>query len=132
MATSEVPADPSQNLLETKMNSYWTYEIICIEGDRKRSLVIAPATTLAEAMAGAFKDATYYIGVCGYKITLAFEERCKACDGTGRIIRRTKRTCKALACKACKGHPVIQAIAETPWLPSEAVKIEEASNESRR
>ena len=50
--TSEVPACPSQDLLDAKRNTYWSYEIICIEGDRKRSLVIPPATTLAEAMAG--------------------------------------------------------------------------------
>jgi len=65
------------------MNSYWTYEVLSIEGDKKRSLVIAPSETLAQALAGAFKDATYYIGVCGYRVAVVFHEMCKVCGGSG-------------------------------------------------
>ena len=39
------------------METYWTYEVMSIEGEKKRSLVIAPCDSLAQAMAGAFKDA---------------------------------------------------------------------------
>ena len=59
---------------DMKSESYWTYEVLSIEGEKKRSLVISPCDTLAQAMAGAFKDATYYIGVCGYKVALSFHE----------------------------------------------------------
>jgi DnaJ-class molecular chaperone len=76
-------------------------------------------------MAGAFKDATYYIGVCGYKVALAFHEMCKACNGSGAIGRRTRRTYTERTCKKCKGHPIIQEIPETPWVPGEQVKLSE-------
>jgi len=33
------------------MSSYWTDEVLSIERDKKRSLVIAPCDKLAEAMA---------------------------------------------------------------------------------
>jgi hypothetical protein len=45
--------------------TYWTYEVVSIEGEKRRPLVIAPCDELAAALAGAFKDATYYIGVRG-------------------------------------------------------------------
>jgi len=108
------------------MNSYWTYEIICIEGDKKRSLVIAPCDTLAQAMAGAFKDSTYYIGACGYKVAVVFHEMCKPCGGSGAIARHTRRSYTERPCKACKGHPILQEISETPWMASENVEIKEA------
>ena len=107
------------------METYWTYEVVSIEGEKKRSLVIAPCDSLAQAMAGAFKDATYYIGVCGYKIALVFHEMCKACNGSGAVGRRTRRTYTERTCKKCKGHPIIQEIPETPWVPGEQVKISE-------
>ena len=104
------------------METYWTYEVVSIEGEKKRSLVIAPCDTLAQATAGAFKDATYYIGVCGYRVALVFHEMCKACNGSGAVGRHTRRTCKT-----CKGHPIIQEIPETPWVPGEQVKISEVA-----
>ena len=113
------------------MNSdtYWTYEVLSIEGDKKRSLVIAPCDTLAQAAAGAFRDATYYIGVCGYKVALAFHEMCKACNGSGAVGRRTRKTYTKRACKMCKGHPILQEIPGTPWVPNEQVKISQASQQ---
>jgi hypothetical protein len=107
------------------VETYWTYEVVSIEGEKKRSLVIAPCDSLAQAMAGAFKDAAYYIGVCGYKVALVFHEMCKACNGSGAIGRRTRRTYTERTCKKCKGHPIIQEIPETPWVPGEQVKISE-------
>jgi hypothetical protein len=112
---------------DMKSEGYWTYEVLSIEGEKKRSLVISPCDTLAQAMAGAFKDATYYIGVCGYKVALSFHEMCKACNGSGAIGRHTRRAYTERTCKACNGQPSIQVIPETPWQPSEAVKISEVN-----
>ena len=109
------------------MDSYWTYEVLSVEGDKKRSLVIAPCDTLAEATAGAFKDATYYIGVCGYTVALVFHEMCKACGGSSAVSRapNRRRSYTERPCKVCKGHPILQEIAETPWVTSENVEIRE-------
>ena len=63
------------------MKTYWTYEVFSVEGAKRRSLVIAPCDDLAAALAGAFKDATYYIGVCGYKVALHFHELCRHLPG---------------------------------------------------
>jgi hypothetical protein len=111
-----------------KIESYWTYEVLSIEGDKKRSLVIAPCDTLAEAMAGAFKDATYYIGSCRYAVTVVFHEMCKACGGSGVIGRAPsrRRSYRERTCKACKGRPIIQELPETRWLPSDNITINEA------
>jgi hypothetical protein len=81
------------------------------------------------ALAGAFRDATYYIGVCGYKVALAFYEMCKACGGSGVVSRapNRRRGYSERPCKVCKGHSTIQEIPETPWLPSEAIKISEVN-----
>jgi hypothetical protein len=76
-------------------------------------------------MAGAFKDATYYIGVCGYCVAVAFHEMCRACNGSGAIGRYTRRAYSERTCKKCKGHSIIREISETPWLPNERVKISE-------
>lgn len=112
-----------------KSESYWTYEVLSIEGDKRRSLVVAPCNTLAEALAGAFKDATYYIGSCGYAVAVVFHEMCKACGGSGAIGRAPsrRRGYSERPCKACKGHPIIQELPEMPWVPSENVTIGEAS-----
>ncbi len=107
------------------METYWTYEVVSIEGEKKRSLVIAPCDSLAQAMAGAFKDATYYIGVCGYKVGVVFHEMCKTCNGSGAIGRHTRRGYTERTCKECKGHPIIREIPETPWVPGEQVTISE-------
>jgi len=110
-----------------KSESYWTYEVLSVESDKKRSLVIAPCDTLAHALAGAFKDATYYVGVCGYKVALVFHEMCKACGGSGAVSRGSnrRRSYSERPCKACKSHPIIQEIPETAWVPSENVEIRE-------
>ena len=113
------------------MNSYWTYEVLSIEGDKKRSLVIAPCDTLAQALAGAFKDATYYIGACGHKVALVFHEMCKACGGSGAVSRapNRRRSYSERPCKVCKGHPIIHEIPEMPWVPNESVTINEVVRE---
>ena len=89
------------------METYWTYEVVCIEGEKKRSLVIAPCDSLAQAMAGAFKDATYYIGVCGYKVALVFHN----VQGVQRL-RGDRPAYPADLHRAdvqkCKGHPIIR------------------------
>lgn len=106
--------------------TYWTYEVVSIEGEKKRSLVIAPCDDLAAALAGAFKDTTYYIGVCGYKVALHFHELCATCQGTGTRLRRSRKTGQCQPCRECKGKPIRREIAETPWAPSEAVVLTEA------
>ena len=78
--------------------------------------MIAPNDTLRKALAGAFKDATYYIAECGYKIAVAFEERCRACNGDGSVPKHRSTLLKT-PCKVCKGKPVISEIPEAPWVP---------------
>lgn len=98
--------------------TYWTYEITNHTGKR-RPLVIVPADTLEAALAEAFKDVTYYIGVCGYQVSLRFLELCASCRGTGLLhVRRGTRLCSK-----CKGKPVLREVAETIWTPNEAIII---------
>jgi DnaJ-class molecular chaperone len=109
------------------MKTYWTYEVFSVEGVKRRSLVIAPCDDLAAALAGAFKDVTYYIGVCGYKVALHFHELCATCQGTGLKRRRTKRAMHTTKCLVCKGNPIIREITETRWIPNEGVALVDRS-----
>ena len=104
------------------MITYWTHEVVGINGKR-RSLVIAPSATLEAALANAFKDVTYYIGVCGYKVALCFHELCLTCRGTGFIQRRVHGVTHASRCRVCKGNPIQQVIAETIWTVNDAVYL---------
>jgi hypothetical protein len=108
--------------MKKPIETYWTYEIAAVEGDKFRSLVISPNDTLELALAGAFKDAGYYIGVCGYQVAVAFEEHCKACNGSGRV---AKKRLQWSPCKVCKGQPTLRTTPMTPWHPSEKVAITE-------
>lgn len=104
--------------------SYWVYEVCSLDGENPRALVISPNDTLAQAMAGAFKDAAYYIGVCGYKVGVTFQERCSACNGTGHTVKRLVTR----PCKVCKGKPVVREVPMTPWMTDENVKISEVDH----
>lgn len=102
--------------------TYWTYEITNVT-EKRRPLVIVPADTLDAALAEAFKDVTYYIGVRGYKVAIRFLELCASCRGTGLLhVRRG-----AKLCSKCKGKPVLREVAETIWTPNEATIIRERS-----
>ena len=105
------------------MKTYWTYEILCLSDAKKRSLVIAPADTLHEALAGAFKDATYYMGICHYKIAVVFHESCANCQGTGVKVKGTKRSRHTVPCSVCKGKPIQREIPETPWIANDSVAL---------
>jgi hypothetical protein len=111
--------------MKTKIETYWVYEVFSIEGDKKRSVVVVPCDTLAEATAGAFKDATYYIGECGYQVAVGFEEKCKACEGMGLVKRRVLLA----PCPKCKGKPIIQVLPVVSWMPSEHVMFREVTRE---
>lgn len=68
-----------------KSKARWTYEVFSIEGEKNRSLVIVPCDTLAEALAGAFRDVTHYIGACRHTIAVVFHEKHKSCGVSGAI-----------------------------------------------
>ena len=96
----------------SKFETYWGYVVQTYKDGKQRGSLISGQPTLAQALAAAFKDACYYTLTCGYRVGVSFEERCKACDGSGREVVRTK----VRPCKACKGKPVVQSIPETPWM----------------
>ena len=101
--------------------TYWCYEVCCLDGEKPRGLVTSCKDTLAEAIAGAFRDAAYYIGVCGYKVGVSFEERCSACHGVGHRVKGLR----TFPCKVCKGEPLVTALPLTPWTHDDNVRISE-------
>ena len=96
--------------------TYWVYEIFCLDGEKPRSLVIAPCDDLAKALAGAFKDATYYINECSYTVGVTFKELCAGCGGTG-VVRSKRSAWKSVVCKACKGRDTFQKVQLTVLKP---------------
>jgi hypothetical protein len=114
----------------TTTATYWTYDIAAHENGKDRLLVSGPADTLGEAFARAFQDACYYIGI-GYTVSASFSERCRACDGEGKVASKRNKWHK-ITCKACKGQGVLQEVPRQRLGVGEHVQIVEKARQQFR
>ncbi len=105
--------------------TYFTYVVVYSRSNGGISSLSASKPTLSEALAAAFTDATYYLGI-GYpdaKIeTIA--ENCDGCDGFGHVTKATARTRKRVRCPLCKGkHSRRMIVEDIPVVAHESMAI---------
>jgi len=109
---------------KTAVETYWCYAIDYLREDGSKGAVIGGQNTLSAAIAEAFSDATYYNGVCGYRVFASFKQHCALCQGQGEITIKSKRR----KCPACKGKGIFQTIPETELVPSKHVQMSEKAS----
>ena len=94
------------------MATYFDYLVQVWNGDSRGTASMAAAPTMNAALAGAFRDASYYLGSCGYeRVTIEAREVCSTCNGDGTV-RKARGGVKR--CPGCKGKPIAQEIGPFP------------------
>lgn len=80
--------------------TYWTVSVQTYHADgSKGTSCFSDGDALADALAGAFREASYYIIGCGYDVKIELQEVCSTCHNAGTV--RGKRGRKR--CPVCKG-----------------------------
>lgn len=102
------------------IRTHWTFSLhYGHPSNPRRSGMSGGSETLPEAIAEAFRNVTYYIGL-GYVVSVEFERQCTKCGGCGKV---TAGRMKLKACPDCKGLGTFDRIAESRWTEADPVTI---------
>lgn len=84
------------------MGLYYSMSVQTYQDGRPGCSVLTGGDTIGHALAAAFRDGTYYLGL-GYKVVVEdFKPFCKHCHGAGNV-RKGVRIVRYVKCPECRG-----------------------------
>lgn len=87
---------------ERKIDTYWNATIDTSADGKSGCSTIVSGKTLADGLANAVREGSYYVLECGYDVTAEIRELCSQCHGL-KTIQAGKRVRKTIRCPACRG-----------------------------
>lgn len=85
--------------MKTQKRTHWSYSVYYNDS---RSSCCSSAETLETALAKAFSDATYYLGIGYPDVFIGLTEICPVCSNSGLVWRGVRKP--RVKCTECKGR----------------------------
>lgn len=103
----------------------YSVHIAYVRPDFSTGGMITSGSNLAEAMAKAFTEGTYYLAQ-GYRVRAEIEEVCHGCGGYGKVRDTRSKAYQTKRCKDCGGREGPVASWSVPIVAHENVKVVDA------